>query len=77
MDISWKPFNDEHVKFIKIYRSENGKTFIPVGIQSPLVDRYADFTGITGKRYSYKITLLVINIKKQGFRILCLLQLKP
>ena len=67
VDISWKPFNDEQVKFIKIYRSENGKAFIPVGIQSPLMNRYSDFTGITGRRYSYKISFLNYQYKETGF----------
>jgi hypothetical protein len=58
VDISWKPFNDEHVKYVKIYRSENGKPFLPVGMQSPLINRYADFTGITGKLYRYKISFV-------------------
>ena len=49
VDISWQPFSDEQVKYVKIYRSENGKTFIPVGVQSPLINRYADYTGITGR----------------------------
>src|ERR1019366_7938196 len=48
-DIAWKPFNDEHIKFVKIYRSQDGKNFVPVGIQSPLINRYADYTGVTGK----------------------------
>ena len=25
VDISWQPFSDEQVKYVKIYRSENGK----------------------------------------------------
>ena len=67
VDISWQPFNDEHVKFVKIYRSGNGKSFVPVGIQSPLINRYADFTGITGRRYSYKISFLDYKYKEKGF----------
>lgn len=67
VDISWKPFDDEHVRFIKIYRSENGKTFIPVGIQLPLINRYTDFTGVTGRRYSYKISFLNYQYKETGF----------
>ena len=39
VDISWQPFSDEQVKYVKIYRSENGKA-IPVGIQSPMINRY-------------------------------------
>ena len=65
VDISWQPFTDEQVKYVKIYRSENGKT-IPVGIQSPLISRYTDFTGVTGKTYSYKISFLNYQYKETG-----------
>ena len=58
VDISWQSFSNEQVKYVKIYRSENSKTFIPVGIQSPAINRYADYTGVTGKAYSYKISFL-------------------
>ena len=66
IDISWKPFNDEHIKFVKIYRSQDGKNFVPVGIQSPLINRYADYTGVTGKKYFYKISFLNYTYKETG-----------
>ena len=40
VDIVWKPITDTSVRYIKIYRSNNGKTFYPVGIQSPWINRY-------------------------------------
>jgi hypothetical protein len=58
VDISWTSFNAAHVKYVKIYRSSNGKDFEAVGVQSPLIDRYADYTGVTGKKYFYKISFL-------------------
>lgn len=64
VDIAWQPFNDEQVKYVKIYRSLNGKDFVPVGIQSPLINRYADFTGVTGKRFTYKISFLKYRYKE-------------
>ncbi|HEY9363024.1 MAG TPA: glucoamylase family protein [Chitinophagaceae bacterium] len=67
VDVSWQAFNDGNVKFVKIYRSENGKPFMPVGIQSPLVNRYADFTGVTGRRYRYKISFLDYQYKETAF----------
>ncbi len=66
-DMSWDSFEDNHVKFVKIYRSEDGKTFRPVGVQSPLINRYEDFAGITGKRYRYKISFLDYRYKESGF----------
>lgn len=67
VDISWNSFDDDHVKFVKIYRSEDGKTFMPVGIQSSLINRYEDFTGITGRQYRYKISFLNYQYKESGF----------
>jgi hypothetical protein len=67
VDISWKPFSDNEVKYVKIYRAEDGKAFIPVGVQSPLINRYADFTGITDKLYRYKISFLTSEYKETGF----------
>ena len=64
VDISWKAFDDNKVKYVKIYRSENGKDFVPVGIQSPFINRYADFTGVTGKKYFYKISFLNYQYKE-------------
>ena len=64
IDISWQPCTDENVKYVKIYRSENGKSFVPVGIQSPLINRYSDYTGVTGKMYNYKISFLNYQYKE-------------
>lgn len=58
IDITWVPVRDSAVKYVKIYRSEDGGKFQPVAIQSPQLSRYADFTGVTGKKYFYKITFL-------------------
>lgn len=58
VDIQWQSFPGTAVKYIKIYRSENGNDYKPVGIQMPMISRYADFTGETGKSYSYKISFL-------------------
>ncbi len=58
VDITWVPVRDVAVRYVKVYRSEDGKNFQAVAIQSPGINRYADFTGITGKKYYYKITYL-------------------
>lgn len=58
VDIQWAHIKDTSVKYVKIYRSGNEKDYHPVGIQSPFIHRFADFTGETGKRYSYKIAFL-------------------
>lgn len=58
VDITWVPVRDAAVKYVKIYRSEDGENFQPVAIQSPQLSRYADFTGVTGKEYFYQIAFL-------------------
>jgi hypothetical protein len=58
VDITWQPVEDERVKYIKIYRAEQGGEFLPVGIQIPQISRYADFTGHAGRAYAYQISLL-------------------
>ncbi|MGK2864135.1 MAG: glucoamylase family protein [Chitinophagaceae bacterium] len=61
VDIQWKPVSDTAVKLIKIYRSESGGKFLPVGIQSATSNRFADYTGLTGVAYQYKISFLDLN----------------
>ncbi|MBD0364844.1 MAG: hypothetical protein ICV53_01890 [Flavisolibacter sp.] len=58
VDIEWKPVEDTAIKWVKIYRSTDGKNFTPIGIQWPLIHRYADYMGVTGKTYQYKIAFL-------------------
>jgi exo beta-1,2-glucooligosaccharide sophorohydrolase (non-reducing end) len=58
VDIEWGLNFDTAAKYIKIYRSEDNKNFIPVGIQLPQFLRYADYTGVTGKKYYYKASFL-------------------
>ncbi len=58
VDITWKKLADKNIHLVKIYRSENGKNIKPVGIQQTYINRYADFTGETGKKYFYKISFL-------------------
>lgn len=58
IDLSWPVVTDTAVKYIQVSRSEDGKTFKPVGIQSPFINRYTDFTGQTGKTWYYRISLV-------------------
>lgn len=66
VDIVWPKVKDTLVKYIKIYRSTDNKSFYPVGIQSPLINRYADFTDTTGRKFYYKISLLDYNYKESA-----------
>jgi fibronectin type 3 domain-containing protein len=66
VDISWETVSDQNVHLVKIYRSENNKEYVPVGIQQPYINRYADYTGETGIEYSYKISFLNSDYKETG-----------
>ncbi|MCC8143345.1 MAG: hypothetical protein LIO97_05185 [Tannerellaceae bacterium] len=58
VDITWNTNGLNRFKYIKVYRGTSQGDFLPVGIQNPLMGRYTDFTGETGKTYQYKVTLL-------------------
>lgn len=59
VDLSWNDNSLENVRYIKIYRSEDGQNFKAVGIQDPIeFNRYTDFTGIPDQKYQYKISAL-------------------
>jgi len=58
VDITWKKIIDSDIHLVKIYRSVNGKEYLPVGVQQNYINRYTDFTGETGKKYFYKIAFL-------------------
>ena len=58
VNITWQKITDKNVRLVKIYRSEDAKRYSLVDVQQPYINRYADFTGETGKKYWYAITLL-------------------
>jgi len=66
VDIEWAPVTDRNVKWVKIYRSEAGNRFIPVGIQYPGTNRYTDYTGKTGVNYLYAISFVDYNYNETG-----------
>jgi hypothetical protein len=66
IDLRWEQLNDTAIKFIKIYRSTDSRHYVPVGIQSPLLSRYTDWTGRTGARFSYKISFLDADYRESG-----------
>jgi hypothetical protein len=59
VDINWSLESIDEVRYVKIYRSEDNKNFVGVGVQSPdEFSRYADYTGVPGKTYFYKLSSL-------------------
>jgi hypothetical protein len=58
VDLAWNTVASGDVKYVKVYRSVDNRTFSPVGIQLPQINRYTDYTGQVDQKYYYKITLL-------------------
>ena len=56
VDIWWDKTGSENAKYIKIYRSSDGKDFKAVGIQDPFATRYADYSNQPNKTFQYRIT---------------------
>src|SRR6202041_1119966 len=53
--VAGKPGVSEHLRHYVIYRSLEGKSFEPVGIQARGLRRYTDFLGKTDQTASYKV----------------------
>src|SRR5690606_29098153 len=58
VDITWKQILDPAVRYVKVYRSSDNRTFVPVGIQIPQINRYADFVDTVSRQYWYKVTFV-------------------
>ena len=58
VDLTWDKPLDKNIKLVNIYRSSNGIDYRDVGVQQSYINRYADFTGETGKKFYYKISFL-------------------
>jgi hypothetical protein len=56
IDLSWREVNNPLLERYVIYRSLDGGSFSPVGIQVPGVNRYDDFLGKSGLKATYKVT---------------------
>jgi exo beta-1,2-glucooligosaccharide sophorohydrolase (non-reducing end) len=61
VDLTWTPSHDSDLRYYKIYRSFDGETYTPVGIQKASPTRYEDFLGESGKTSFYKISAVNIN----------------
>jgi exo beta-1,2-glucooligosaccharide sophorohydrolase (non-reducing end) len=56
IDIAWNPVHDPEMAQYVIYRSENGGSFKPIGVQRAGVDRFCDYTGNPHMTASYRVT---------------------
>jgi exo beta-1,2-glucooligosaccharide sophorohydrolase (non-reducing end) len=56
ISLTWTASPDPDLRYYKIYRSSDGKSYTPIGIQKGKVARYEDFLGEAGKASLYKIS---------------------
>ena len=77
IDISWEKITDSAIHLTKIYRSESGSGYHAVGIQPAYKNRYTDFTGETGKNYSYRISFLNYDYGETGLSPAVIAATKP
>ena len=55
IEVQWDPVDSPALGRYVIYRSLDGKTFEPIGIQLPDTNRYSDFLGKVGVTAQYKV----------------------
>jgi hypothetical protein len=55
VEVAWQPLTNAGLRHYVIYRSLDGGSFEPVGIQVPGIRRWEDFLGATGKHATYKV----------------------
>lgn len=56
VDLSWEANDARDLCSYRIYRSEDGKEFKPIGTRPGRYQRFVDYVGGPGKSYSYKIS---------------------
>jgi hypothetical protein len=67
IDVSWDAVRDQQAERYVIYRSLDGGSFQPIGIQVRGIFRYTDFLGKTGHRAQYKVTASDRNYRQSEF----------
>jgi exo beta-1,2-glucooligosaccharide sophorohydrolase (non-reducing end) len=55
IDLSWDPVAADSVERYIVYRSVDGKQFLPIGMQVRGINRYMDFIGKTDGKASYRV----------------------
>jgi len=66
VDLTWAPTNDADLRYYKIYRSFDGKSYTPIGIQKGSPTRYEDFLGESGKTSFYKVSSVDVNYNESA-----------
>lgn len=58
IDIAWKPVNDDGICGAVIERAQDGGKFEAIGFRPYWINRYADYLGENGGKYSYRVRFL-------------------
>ncbi len=56
IDLTWAPQDNQEIKYCRVYRSNDGIAYYPIGIARPWVNRYTDYVGIVGYSAWYRVT---------------------
>lgn len=64
VDLQWQVPLTPSIRYVKIYRSENNKDFVPISIRPTYMQRCLDYVPVLDKKYYYKIAWLDFNYKE-------------
>jgi len=67
IDVTWDPAANNDLQSYSIYRSLNGRSFQPIGIQIAGVNRYTDFLGKSGVRAYYRVRAVDHSYRRSNF----------
>ncbi|MDP0499813.1 MAG: glucoamylase family protein [Verrucomicrobiota bacterium JB022] len=56
VDLSWQPSEADDLLQYRIYRSDDGETFRPIGLQQGHLTRFEDFVGEPGQTVFYQVS---------------------
>lgn len=64
VDLQWQVPLTQSIRYVKIYRSEDNKNFVPISIRPTYMQRCLDYVPVLDKKYYYKIAWLDYNYKE-------------
>lgn len=66
VDIKWDPIDNDDLQSYMVYRSTNGRSFEPIGVQIKGISRYVDFLGSPNKTATYKVAAVDRNYRQSA-----------
>ncbi len=64
IELIWGPSDHPDLRYYKVYRALEGKSYVPIGIQRAGLARYEDVLGKSNQTASYKISAVDVNYKE-------------